>query len=56
MEVSYHILKKVAVIRELDYNYYIDEDGYGSATIEGIKVSFFVDQYGYIDLSLVKYI
>lgn len=54
MEVSYHILKKVAVISELDYKYHIDEDGNGTASIEGIKVSFFVDEYGHIDLVLVR--
>lgn len=54
MQVSYHILKKVAVIRELNYPFHIDEDGYGTATIEGNCVEFFVDEYGQIDLNQVK--
>lgn len=53
-QVPYYILKKVAVIRELNYPYYIDEDGYGTTTIDSITVEFFVDEYGQIDLNQVK--
>jgi hypothetical protein len=55
-ETPYHIIKKVAVIRELNYKYHIDEDGYGVAYIDTLKVEFFVDHYGHVDLCSVKII
>lgn len=47
---QYTILKKLAAIQDLDYEYEIDEDGCGVASIEGHRVEFHVNKYGDIDL------
>jgi len=47
---EFRILKKLAVIHDLDYEYEIDEDGNGKAFIEGYAVYFEVDPYGEINL------
>lgn len=56
MQVPYHILKKVAVLANHKYVYSVDANGYGTAVIEGITVSFYMDQSGYINLSTVRVI
>lgn len=54
--VSFTHLKKIAVIRELDYEFCIDEDGYGYAVIDGVRIEFVVNAYGDVDLDTVHYV
>lgn len=54
MQVPFHVLKKVAVLANLSYAYTVDHKGYGTAVIDGITISFYMDQDGYINLSTVR--
>ena len=54
--VSFTHLKKIAVIRELDYEFCIDEDGYGYAVIDGAGIEFVINEYGDVDLESVQYV
>jgi len=52
--ISYHILKKVLCLKELGYVYEIDEDGYGYAIVDDVKIKFYQNSYGEIDLTTVE--
>lgn len=53
IDLPFHIIKIVAIIRESKYDYCIDENGYGWAIIDGYHVEFFVNGYGEILLETV---
>lgn len=53
--VPFSIMKKLLYIRETKYNYVIDEDGYGHAIIDGVKIQFYVNEYGEIVTDSIKY-
>lgn len=53
--VPFSIMKKLLYIQETHYPYYIDEDGYGHAIIDNVKINFFVNQYGEIVTDTIRY-
>lgn len=54
-DVPFCIIKKLLYIRETDYFYHIDEDGYGLATIDDHHIEFYINQYGEVCTDTIRY-
>lgn len=53
--VPFSIIKKIIYIRDSDYDYHIDEDGYGFAIIDNQKIVFFVNEYSEIVTDTIRF-
>ena len=53
--VPFCIMKKLLYIHDTNYQYVIDENGYGKANIDGHYIEFYQNSYGEIETNSIQY-